>query len=85
MRIFVIPARYTSELEAAVKRTVEQIHLDIYRRSVHEKPLIPDFGIDERRTGDVFVAVGLVRDQLVAAVEAVRAGRDKAKKEKRAS
>lgn len=68
MRVFVVPAAYTRELENAVRRTVDDIRQDIWRREHGEESLILDSALEPWRTQDAFVVVGHASDSLAVAV-----------------
>jgi hypothetical protein len=73
-----VPEAYDGWMEAAVKRAVEEIEIDIFRRATGEKPSIPDVFLNPEKTGDLVVLVGVLGDSLVAGIEVARAERAKA-------
>lgn len=58
MRNFVAPGQYTSVLESAVSRCVDEIRRDIYNREHGLPPIIPDMLLDRLYAGDVAATVG---------------------------
>ena len=60
MRIYRIPATYSSELEARISRAVDEIKIDAFRRSQGDPPLIPDMALDPHVPADAMVAIETV-------------------------
>lgn len=58
MRVFTVDAKYAAALEGAITKALDEIGIDEFARQNGWPPRIPDFAIDEKRTGQVFVAVG---------------------------
>lgn len=71
-----MPARYGQILEADIKRSVDQINLDIHRRVMGHPPIHPDSFLDEKRPGHVFIVIGdanvSLAESVVKAVEQLR-------------
>lgn len=60
MRIYRIPAAYTSELEARIGRAVDAILQDVWRRENGHAPIIPDIALDQGARSDAMVAIETV-------------------------
>jgi hypothetical protein len=73
-----VPEAYVGVMEERVKRAVEEIEIDIFRRATGETPSIPDVFLNPEKTGDLVVLVGVLGDSLVAGIEAARGERKKA-------
>lgn len=86
MRIFAIPATYATTLEADVSRTIEEVRIDMFRRANGHAPSIPDWFLDEKEKGTVFVVVGVASDRLFSAVaKAAELAREEEQRAKKAT
>lgn len=72
MEVFSVPSRYAAEVEAAVRRAVEVVRMDIWRRQNGQQPLVPDMAIDAAKRGETVILVGLDADRLVSCADRVR-------------
>lgn len=67
-----VPGKYAGWLESGIRKLVEEIQIDEWRRDNGEKPLIPDTFLIDPREQDVFVMIGGASESVVETAAAAK-------------